>query len=45
MVYDVSGKLMGIYKGNQVAIDLPQGVYFIKSTLKNSFFTQIVKVY
>jgi len=44
MIYDVSGKLMGKYKGNQIGIDLPPGVYFIKSLSKNSFFTQTIKV-
>jgi hypothetical protein len=44
MMYDVSGKCMGMYKGNHIGIDLPPGVYFIKSVSKNSFFTQTIKV-
>jgi hypothetical protein len=42
-VFDLTGKLVGLFKGNRIAERLPAGVYFVKSIL-NSNPIRIVKL-
>lgn len=44
VLYDRSGKRVGIYKGRSIGENLPPGVYFIKCLNYNSPFFKIVKI-
>lgn len=44
VLYDISGKLVGTYKGYRIGADLSPGVYFVKSAMHRSSVQKIVKI-
>jgi len=44
VVYDLTGKIVGIYNGERIGDDLPAGIYFIKSFKNDSKYMRILKV-
>jgi hypothetical protein len=43
-LYDITGRQVGIYRGDQVGVGLPPGVYFLKTKDVSSPPVRIVKV-
>ena len=43
-LYDVSGRRVGVYKGDRVGADVPPGVYFLRPVGQNSRPLRVVKV-
>jgi hypothetical protein len=43
-LYDISGRRVGVYKGDRVGANLPAGVYFLRTTGGPSTPVRIVKV-
>lgn len=43
-LYNLSGKQVGIYKGKRIGAGLPAGIYFVKSSTKNTRVTRIIKI-
>jgi len=43
-LYDISGRVLGAYKGDRIGVDLSPGVYFLVSENKNTKPVRIVKV-
>jgi hypothetical protein len=43
-MYDVTGRRVGVYKGNRVGWDLGPGVYFIRALDREAGLGRIVKV-
>jgi photosystem II stability/assembly factor-like uncharacterized protein len=44
LLYDISGKLAGNYRGDRVGVDIGPGVYFLKETGRDNRPVRIVKV-
>ena len=43
-LYDVSGRKVGVYKGDRIASDLGPGVYFLREEGKNGKPVRVVKL-
>jgi hypothetical protein len=43
-LYDISGRVVGVYKGDRIGVDLSPGVYFLMSENNNTKPIRIVKV-
>jgi len=43
-LYDITGRKIGTYPGNQIGMDAPAGVYFLMAESKESRPTRIVKI-
>jgi parallel beta-helix repeat protein len=43
-LYDISGRRVGVYKGDMVGADMPPGVYFLRPVGQNSRPLRVVKV-
>lgn len=44
VLYDISGRRTGTYRGDRIGIDLPPGVYFLRSLEGDSAPARVVKV-
>jgi photosystem II stability/assembly factor-like uncharacterized protein len=44
VLYDISGKLMGMYRGDRIGADLPSGIYFVRLQDQESKPLRIVKL-
>lgn len=43
-LYDISGRIIGTYKGNRIGQGLPAGVYFLTTESKNAKPVRVVKI-
>jgi hypothetical protein len=43
-LYDISGRLVGTYRGNRIGENLPPGVYFLRGHHQNRLPVRIVKI-
>ena len=44
VLYNISGRVSGIYKGDKIGADLSPGVYFVKEVMQKSPLLRIVKI-
>lgn len=43
-LYDITGRVVGTYRGDRIGSNVPPGVYFLKAYSKNSSLLRVVKV-